>query len=247
MRFYTKSHQLYCGIDWHARSLSVCRLNQDGAIMLHRHLNARPEAFLHAIAPSREAVVVAVEWPLLLVWAGRPVPPSIAGDLALIAVYERLLTDRALSSVKTAKTHEAPTFYRRRSGPGLGKSLSRVWRDDIHAIRRFPSGQAFVSSGRLGKGARASAGKRDSPSGTKLGNAALKWAFAEAAVLCVRDNPAGPKQLARLAKQHGKGQALTMLAHRVARTVYDLRTRAQACEMSMCIPGSWRGAGEPEA
>jgi hypothetical protein len=39
----------------------VCILNQDGEIMLHRNMKARPEPFLKAIAPSREAMVVAVE------------------------------------------------------------------------------------------------------------------------------------------------------------------------------------------
>jgi hypothetical protein len=39
----------------------VCSLNQDGEIMLHRNMKARPETFLKAIAPYREEMVVAVE------------------------------------------------------------------------------------------------------------------------------------------------------------------------------------------
>jgi len=30
MRFYTKQHQMYCGIDLHARTTYVCILSQDG-------------------------------------------------------------------------------------------------------------------------------------------------------------------------------------------------------------------------
>jgi hypothetical protein len=30
MRFYTKQHQMYCGIDLHARTMYVCILSQDG-------------------------------------------------------------------------------------------------------------------------------------------------------------------------------------------------------------------------
>ena len=75
--------------------------------------------------------------------------------------------------------------------------------------QRFPRVQAFVSYGRLVKGAKASAGKRDGTSGTKIGNADLKWAFSEAAVLFFRAHPAGQKYLARLEKKHGKGKALT--------------------------------------
>ena len=32
MRFYTKQHPFYCGIDLHARTMYVCILNQDGEI-----------------------------------------------------------------------------------------------------------------------------------------------------------------------------------------------------------------------
>jgi hypothetical protein len=61
MRFYTQPHQCYCGIDVHARTMYVCILNQAGEIMRHRHMKASPEPCLTAIAPSREAMVVAVE------------------------------------------------------------------------------------------------------------------------------------------------------------------------------------------
>jgi hypothetical protein len=46
-----------------------------------------------------------------------------------------------------------------------------------------------------------------------MGHVYLKWAFAAAAVFFLRNNPAGQKSLARLARTHGKDQALTMLAH----------------------------------
>jgi predicted NBD/HSP70 family sugar kinase len=71
MRFYTKPHPVYCGIDLHARSMYVCILSQAGEILLHRHMKAAPEPFLKAIAPFREGLVVAVEWTLHLVLAGR--------------------------------------------------------------------------------------------------------------------------------------------------------------------------------
>jgi hypothetical protein len=60
MRFYTKQPPCYCGIDLHARTMSVCILSQDGAVGLHRNMPAGPETFLKAIAPSRDAMVVAV-------------------------------------------------------------------------------------------------------------------------------------------------------------------------------------------
>jgi transposase len=61
MRFYTKQHQFYCGIDLHARTMYLCVLHQDGEILLHRNMPAGPEPFLKAIAPYREDLVVCVE------------------------------------------------------------------------------------------------------------------------------------------------------------------------------------------
>jgi hypothetical protein len=60
MRFYTQQHQFSSGIDFHARTRFICILNHAGEIMLHRHMKASPEAFLKAIAPYREGLVVAV-------------------------------------------------------------------------------------------------------------------------------------------------------------------------------------------
>jgi transposase len=141
------------------------------------------------------------------------VQQSIALALTLIDADDRLLTDLELALVRTAKEHDAQTFYRLRSIPGIGNILALILLYEIHDIRRFPRGQEFVSYGRLVTCAKASAGKRYGTSGKKIGHADLKWACSEAAVLCLRHNPAGQKYLACLLKKHGKGKALTVLAH----------------------------------
>ena len=61
MRFYTQSHRYYCGIDLHARWMYLCILDTQGEVLLHRNLRARPEAFLKAVEPYRQDLVVAVE------------------------------------------------------------------------------------------------------------------------------------------------------------------------------------------
>ena len=61
MRFYTKQHKYSCGIDLHARSMYLCILDQAGEVQLHRNLRTNPDAFLKAVAPYREDLVVAVE------------------------------------------------------------------------------------------------------------------------------------------------------------------------------------------
>ena len=122
--------------------------------------------------------------------------------------------------MQTAKQQDAQTLYRLQSVPGIGKILSLVLLYEIHDITRFPRVQDVVSYCRLVTCAKESAGKRYGTSGTKIGHAYLQWAFSEAAVLFLRNNPAGQKYLARLEKTHGKGKALTVLAHQLARAVY---------------------------
>jgi transposase len=159
------------------------------------------------------------------------VQKSIDLDLTLIDAYDRLLTDLELDLVRTAKEHDAQTFYRLGSIPGVGKILALVLLYEIHDIHRFPRVQEFVSSCRLVKGAKDSAGKRDGTSGKKLGNASLKWACSEAAVLFLRNNPAGQKYRARLVKKPGQGKALTVLAHKLARAVSYMLKRDTAFAM----------------
>jgi hypothetical protein len=216
----------------------VCVLDRDGEIVVHRHLQARPDAWLKVVAPSREEIVVAVECLFTWSWladlcaqegipfvlghaldmnaihggkatndtieahkmAGRlrggmlpqayvypaerqatrdllrrrmsrmrqraarltpvhntnrqdnlpdigtklaykanregvaerfpdpAVQPRIEVDLAWLHSYDRLLTERELSLVNTAKAHKAPIVYRLRSIPGGGKILALVLR-----------------------------------------------------------------------------------------------------------------------
>src|ERR687888_1377387 len=347
MRFYTKQHKFYCGIDLHARTMYLCLLNRDGEILIHRNMPAGPDPFLKAIAPYREDIVVAVEciftWYWLADLCAREGIPFVLGhalsmkaihggkakndkidsqkiavllrggmlpqayvypaemratrdllrrrlhltrkraallahiqntnsqynlpeigkkiaykanregvaerfpdpavhksveiDLALLGYYDRLLTELELCIVNTAKEHNAQVFYRLRSIPGVGKILALVLLYEIHDIHRFPRVQEFVSYCRLVKCAKESAGKRYGTSGKKIGNAYLKWAFSEAAVLFLRHNAAGQKFLARLEKKHGKGKALTILAHKLARAVYYMRKRDTAFDMEKFLHG----------
>jgi transposase len=170
-------------------------------------------------------------------FADPAVQKSIEVDLTLITYYDQLLTDLELSIVKAAKHHDANTLYLLQTVPGIGKILSLVRLYDIHDINRFPRVQDFVSSCRLVKSAKESAGKRLGTSGKNIGNAHLKWAFSEAAVLFLRQNPAAQKHLARLEHKHGKGKALTILAHKLARAVYYMLKHPTAFDMGKFLHG----------
>jgi transposase len=338
MRFYTRQHDFYCGVDLHARSMYLCVLDRDGKIVLHHNMAAAPEPFLAAIAPYRGNLVVGVEcifcwywladlcaaekiefvlghalymkaihggkakndkidaykiasllrggnFPLAYVYpsamratrdllrrrmrlmreraqllshvqntnsqynlpeigqriaykanrgglAERFIDPavqkSVAVDLALIDYLDQTLKDLELTIIRFAKRHDATVFYRLRSVPGVGKILALVILYEIQDISRFPRVQDFVSYARLVKCAKESAGKHYGYSGKKIGNAFLKWAFSEAAVLFLRGNEPAQKYVNRLARKHGKAKALTILAHRLGRAVYHMLRRGEA-------------------
>jgi transposase len=166
---------------------------------------------------------------------------SIATNLALVDEYDRLLNELEVHLTQTAKVHDVNAFYRLRSVPGIGTILALVLLYEIHDIHRFPRVQDFVSYCRLVKCAKQSDGKHYGYSGTKIGNAHLKWAFSEAAVLCLRKNPPAQRYVARLAHKHGKGKALTILAHKLARAVYYMLRRGQAFEATKFFPPAARG------
>jgi len=153
---------------------------------------------------------------------------SIAVDWALITSDDQLLGDLARSLLQAAKHPEANTLYLVPTVPGIGKILRLVRRDEIHAMARFPSVPDGVSQGRLVQCAQEAAGKRLGTSGPNIGNVPLQWAFAAAAVLCLRHHPAGQKDMARLENTHDTGKALTILAHTLARAVYSRLKRKPA-------------------
>jgi transposase len=150
---------------------------------------------------------------------------SIEVDLALLTQYDALISDLEQTLVRDAKRHDADAFHRLKSVPGIGKILALTILYEIHDITRFDRVQEFASYARLVKGQRQSGGKTLGTSGAKMGNVHLKWAFSEAAVLFLRHTHDGKKMLAAIAKKHGKGKALSILAHKIGRAVYYMLSR----------------------
>jgi len=148
--------------------------------------------------------------------------------VALIDHYDQLLRAVELYITRTAKGPDAQRFARVQSVPGIGQLLALVSLYEIQAIARFPRVQDFLSYGRLVKCAKESAGKRYGLSGKKIGTPQLKWAFSEAAGLFWRQNQPGQDYFAKLERKHDKGNALTVLAQKLARAGYSLLTRKQA-------------------
>jgi transposase len=163
------------------------------------------------------------------------VQQNMAVDLALIDCYEPLLTDVERSLEKTAHSHDPVALARLRTIPGVGNILALVLRYELEENARFPRVQECVSSGRLVKSARASHGTRAGTSGKQIGNAHLKWAFSEAAVLLLKNNTPAQKYLTQLANRHGKGKALSILAHTLGRAGYVMLNQQGAFDQGKCL------------
>ncbi|MDB5312588.1 MAG: transposase of ISGsu4 [Gemmataceae bacterium] len=68
MRTYKTPHAYYRGVDLHARSLSVSVLDDTGRTRLEQDLPANPTAFLEAIKPYRDGLVVGCECMFAWYW-----------------------------------------------------------------------------------------------------------------------------------------------------------------------------------
>ncbi len=68
MRFYNQQHRFYCGVDLHARTLSLCILDSAGQAVLACTIAASPDDFLHAVEPFRDGLAVACECMFAWYW-----------------------------------------------------------------------------------------------------------------------------------------------------------------------------------
>jgi transposase len=169
-------------------------------------------------------------------FADPSVQKSVDLDIQLINFYDEQLTGIEYYIKKHAKINDYQSYMLLNSVPGIGKIISLVILYEIYDITRFPSVQDFASYARLIKCRAESAGKSYGTSGSKIGNAHLKWAFSEAAVIFLRGNPRAKAYVNRLSKKHNKGKALSILAHKLGRAVYFILKRKQPFNMEHFLP-----------
>jgi transposase len=106
--------------------------------------------------------------------------------------------------------------------PGVGAVLSLTILLEIDAIDRFATRQQFCSCARLGGAVQESAGQRVGVGNRQAGNAWLRWAFSEAAVLSAQKDERIGALLERLASKLGKAKALSALAPKLGRAFSHL-------------------------
>jgi transposase len=345
MRFYTRQHQYYCGIDLHTQNMYVCIVNQAGKILYHYNLPVSKDSLLSVIDPYLPDVAIAVEciftwyWiadfcsenkipfvlghalymkaihgaktkndkidshkiamllragmiPMSYVYPAQMrstrdllrrrmyfvhkrsellshiqntkfqhnlsdfqkridrrsnriginehfedpgVRKSIELDMALLDTYELLLKEVQQYLSEHAKENNPTDLSLLRTIPGVGKILALVILYEIHDMKRFASVQNFVSYARLIKPKKESAGKTTGAANRKMGNAYLRWAFGEAAILMLRERPEVKKYHQKLKSKHGKAKALAILTHRIGRSVYYMLTNKKVFDIDKFI------------
>jgi transposase len=115
MRFYQQPHRFYAGVDLHARAMYVCVLDHAGAVVLHRNLDARPEAFLAAVGPYRDGLVVGCECMFAWYWladlcAEHQISFVLGHALYLKAIHGGKNKNDKLDSLKLATLLRGGTF-----------------------------------------------------------------------------------------------------------------------------------------
>ncbi len=149
-------------------------------------------------------------------------------DLALIDKLDELIGTVELHLTRSAKVDDVQTYHRLRTVPGIGPILALVLLYEMHDVARFDQVGQFLSYARLVRPEHESAGKKLGSGGKKIGNAHLRWAFAEAACLFLRASERARQWKQKQEKKHGPAKALGILAARLARSVYHLLRKQEA-------------------
>jgi hypothetical protein len=119
-------------------------------------------------------------------FADESVKKMIAVDLSAAACYDRIIKDLELYLTRHAKVHDPQTYFLLQTVAGIGKVLALTLLYEIHDVHRFADVGEFISYSRLVNCPHTSAGKLCGSGGRKIGNAFIRWAFAEAVCLLIR-------------------------------------------------------------
>ena len=205
--------------------------------ILNSQYNLAPFSKKLSFAANRDELQIAERF------ADPSVQKSAAVDLALVDRLDELIGEVELYLTRTAKVDDVQTYHRLRTVPGVGPVLALVLLYEMHDVHRFATAGQFLSYARLVRCAHESAGKKLGTGGKKIGNAHLRWAFAEAVCLFLRASERAKKWKQKQAAQRGDGKALAILAARLGRAVYHMLRKREAFDEERF----WQGGGSGQA
>jgi transposase len=142
--------------------------------------------------------------------------------LALVEPLDDAIRHLEAEIEEAAGQHYQSELACLQSTPGVGAILSLTILLEIDTIDRFDSRQQFCSYARLCGAVQTSDNKPVGTGNRKAGNAWLKWAFSEAAVLAAQKDEQIGRLLGRLQTRLGKAKGLSALAHKLGRAFYHM-------------------------
>ncbi len=141
MRFYTRQHRHSCGIDLHVKTMYVCILDGTGQGLVHRNLKATPDAFLEAVAPYRDDLVVAVECMFTWYWladlcAAQGIPFVRGHALAMRAIHGGKAKNDRIDAHKIAALVRGGLLPQAYVYPAAMRSTRDLRRRRLHLVRK---------------------------------------------------------------------------------------------------------------
>jgi len=162
---------------------------------------------------------------------------AVRCDMELIKVYDLQIDKLDWAIAKHAKQHQGRDYQLLLGIHGIGQVLAMTILYEMDTVGRFPSVKDFTSYCRLVKGSVASAGKIKGLCGGKMGNAYLRWAFGEAAIICKRNHPLITPYAEKLIAKHGKFKGNAILANQLARAAYYMLQSGKPFDAERIIRG----------
>ena len=163
---------------------------------------------------------------------------AVACDMDMIRAYDAQIEKLEAQITREAKTVRGRDYHLLLSVHGIGRVLAMTILLEIDTIERFPTVKDFLSYCRLVKGSVASAGKIKGLTGGKMGNAYLRWAFGQLAVVAKRNHPLLTPYAETLTAKHGKFKGNAILANKMARAVYFMLQSGTAFDAEKVIATS---------
>jgi transposase len=141
MRFYNRPHRHYCGIDLHVKTMYLCILDGAGQVLLHRNVATTPAAFLAAVAPYREDLVVAVECMFTWYWladlcAADSITFVLGHALAMKASYGAKAKNDPIDAHKIAVLLRGGLMPQADVYPAGMRAMRDLLRRRLHLVRK---------------------------------------------------------------------------------------------------------------
>ena len=140
MRLYTGQHRFYAGIDLHARSLYAHVLDERGRTVLDRDLPASPDAFLEAVQPFRDGLVVGAECMFAWYWLAdlcedHRIPFVLGHALYMKAIHGGKAKNDKLDSFKIASLLRGGLRPQADVYPAAMRATRDLIRRRLHLVR----------------------------------------------------------------------------------------------------------------